>query len=108
MISRSRPFALLLIPLVMAIQLQRGAAEARHNDAAPLTIEAPWVFLPCDLTLCAYPAVLEDPPEPALDGLPLAVGTPLPGRPSAARTESGPRAPDAPRAPPSVPAASPL
>jgi hypothetical protein len=102
-----RPFAVLLVPLVLAIQLQRGLAEAHHNHDAPLTIEAPWAPLPCDLTLSAHPAVLEDPLEASLAGLRLAVDTkPLGGLDPPARADSGPCAPDAPRAPPLVPSSA--
>jgi hypothetical protein len=61
--------ALLLVPLVVAVQLQRGAAEAHHNFDAPLTIETPFALLPCDLALWAYPAILDDPFRDSLAAL---------------------------------------
>ena len=94
--------ALLLVVVVVALQLQRGAAETHHDYDAPLTIETPWALLPCDLALCAYPAVVTDPLASSLDWLRLAArsagrlrchGGPAPA-------VSGPCAPDAPRAPP--------
>ena len=93
---------LLLVLLILGLQLQRGAAEAHHNYDAPLTIEAPWALLPCDLALCAYPALVADPLATSLAWLQLAVGAtgPLDGDPGALASVSGARAPDAPRAPP--------
>jgi hypothetical protein len=93
---------LALVLLVLGLQLQRGAAEAHHNFDAPLTIEAPWALLPCDLALCAYPALVADPLASSLAWLRLAVGATgrLGGDPGAAPAASGSRAPDAPRAPP--------
>ena len=58
--------ALLLVPLVVSVELQRGLAEAHHNFDAPLTIEAPFALLPCDLALGSSPAALEDPLEASL------------------------------------------
>jgi hypothetical protein len=93
---------LLLVLLVVTLQLQRGAAEAHHNYDAPLTIEAPWALLPCDLALCAYPALVVDPLASSLAWLRLAAG--LTGRlgpdPGPAPVAAGTCAPDAPRAPP--------
>jgi hypothetical protein len=98
----SLALALLLVLLVVGLQLQRGAAEAHHNYDAPLTIEAPWALLPCDLALCAYPALVVDPLASSLAWLRLAAGVtgrlgPAPGPPPVA---TGTCAPDAPRAPP--------
>jgi hypothetical protein len=93
---------LLLVALVVALQLQRGAAEVHHNYDAPLTVEAPWTLLPSDLALCAYPALVADPLASSLAWLRLAAG--ITGRlgrdPGPAATGPASRAPDAPRAPP--------
>jgi hypothetical protein len=101
--SRSaRVLALFLVVLVLGLQLQRGAAEAHHNFDAPLTIEAPWGLLACDLALCAHPALVADPLASSLAWLRLAAGVtgPLGWDSGAAPAASGPCAPDAPRAPP--------
>lgn len=66
--------ALLLAVAVLASSVQRGAAEAHHNHDAPLTVEAPYALLPCDLALSAYPAVLEDPLEASVARLARAGG----------------------------------
>lgn len=94
--------ARLLVVLVLGLQLQRGAAEAHHNYDAPLTIEAPWALLPCDLALCAYPALVADPLGSSLAWLRLAAGVTaqLGWDPGLAPAAPGARAPDAPRAPP--------
>jgi hypothetical protein len=93
---------LLLILLVAGLQLQRGAAEAHHNHDAPLTIEAPWDLLPCDLALCALPALVADPLGSSLAWLRLAAGITrrLGSDPGLGPTVSGVRSPDSPRAPP--------
>jgi hypothetical protein len=98
----ARLLTLLLVVLVAGLQLQRGAAEAHHNYDAPLTVEAPWALLPCDLALCAYPALVADPLASSLAWLRLTAGvTGQLGRdPGPAPAASGGRAPDAPRAPP--------
>jgi hypothetical protein len=98
----ARLLTLFLVVLVLALQLQRGAAEAHHNFDAPLTIEAPWALLSCDLALCAYPALVADPLASSLAWLRLAAGPigQLGWDSGAAPAASGPRAPDAPRAPP--------
>ena len=98
----ARGVALLVVPLLVALILQRGAAEARHNLDAPLTIEAPFDLLPCDLALGAHPAVLEDPLEASLAVGPWAARVPLFSLPfphDQIRDTVGP-APDCPRAPP--------
>ena len=98
----ARVLTLFLVVLVLGLQLQRGAAEAHHNFDAPLTIEAPWALLACDLALCAYPALVADPLASSLAWLRLAAG--VIGRSGwdsgTAPAATGPRAPDAPRAPP--------
>jgi hypothetical protein len=99
----ARRVALLLVALVVAFQLQRGGAEAHHDYDAPLTVEAPWALLPCDLALCAYPAVVADPLASSLAWLRLAATGASGFRrddPGAVRAAPGPSAPDAPRAPP--------
>jgi hypothetical protein len=98
----ARWLTLLLVLLVLGLQLQRGAAEAHHNYDAPLTIEAPWSLLPCDLALCAYPALVADPLASSLAWLRLApdITGQLGRDPGPAPASSGARAPDAPRAPP--------
>lgn len=98
----ARLLTLLLVVLVAGLQLQRGAAEAHHNYDAPLTVEAPRALLPCDLALCAYPALVADPLASSLAWLRLTAGvTGQLGRdPGPAPAASGGRAPDAPRAPP--------
>jgi hypothetical protein len=101
----SRParfVALWLVVLVLGLQLQRGAAEAHHNFDAPLTIEAPWALLACDLALCAYPALVADPLGSSLAWLRLAAGATgrLGWDSGAVPAPAGPRAADAPRAPP--------
>lgn len=73
----ARGAALLLVPLIIAVQLQRGAAEARHNWDAPLTIEAPLQLLPCDLALWAYPATVNAPLDESLAALLSASGVHL-------------------------------
>jgi len=98
----ARLLTLFLVLLILGLQLQRGAAEAHHNYDAPLTIEAPWALLPCDLALCAYPALVADPLATSLAWLQLAVGATgrLDGDPGDVPSSSGARAADAPRAPP--------
>jgi hypothetical protein len=97
----------LLVLLVAGLQLQRGAAEAHHNHDAPLTIEAPWDLLPCDLALCALPALVADPLASSLAWLRLAAGVTRHLGPDRGLDPAGPgaRSPDAPRAPPLSPAA---
>ena len=99
---RARVLTLLLVVLVLALQLQRGAAEAHHDHDAPLTIETPWALLPCDLALCAFPALVGDPLASSLARLRLAAA--VTGRlgwcHGAAPAAPGPCSPDAPRAPP--------
>lgn len=67
----------LLAPLLVGAQIQRGLAEAHHNFDAPLTLEAPWQPLPCDLALGSCPAVLDDPLRSSVASAALAAASPL-------------------------------
>lgn len=99
-----RVLAAVLVPLVVCVHLQRGAAEAHHNFDAPLTIEAPFQLLPCDLALSACPAVLEDSFERWVASVLLPARTPrgLLGRESPSARAAAPIAADSPRAPPAL------
>jgi hypothetical protein len=93
---------LLLVPLLVSVELQRGLAEAHHNLDAPLTIEAPFALLPCDLALGSSPAALDDPLEASLAATSRAAMVPL-GLLAVAHErlrDAVKSAPDSPRAPP--------
>lgn len=97
-----RSACLLLIPLLVAVHLQRGAAEAHHNLDAPLTLEAPFQLLPCDLALSSFPGLIDDPLEAWRTAA--ATASTLRGGLLPPRTEPldppAASAPDSPRAPP--------